>query len=154
MIKREKILPRTVAVLIFLTMMFIWRNSTLDRDASAGESDAVRGWLESFLSYDSAAGAFILKHLRKIAHFLEFGLLGAETCLYSHLIRRSSAFSLAASAIFGLFVAAADETIQIFTGRGASVRDVMLDFSGFLTFGALTEAAMYFLSCLRKKKEC
>ena len=46
-----------------------------------------------------------------------------------------------------LFTAVTDEFIQSFTGRGSSVRDVMLDFSGALTGILLT----VFLSAIIKK---
>ena len=47
-----------------------------------------------------------------------------------HTVRRTVLLAAA-----GMAVGALDETLQVFTGRGAAVTDVLIDFSGFL-FGA------------------
>lgn len=70
-------------------------------------------------------------HIRKLAHFCEFALLGLLLC------QSFKAFSMknwtATGYIFflGLLAAVVDEYIQSFSpGRGSMVKDVLLDFSG------------------------
>ena len=64
-------------------------------------------------------------------------------------IRRT--WSLTAAPFFGcLLTASTDETIQVFTGRGNSVYDVMLDFSGSLTAMGIFFAVV--LICKRVKQ--
>ncbi len=79
--------------------------------------------------------------VRKLAHFTEFALLGLfSTLLLGHLARRLTALRLglrlALTAGFSLLYAISDEVHQIFTNRGPSVIDVLIDFSGAL-FGIL-----------------
>lgn len=74
--------------------------------------------------------------VRKTAHFLEFALLGCLSAILVWLIRTYLDLSLrglltaGAPSLFCLLTAIADETYQIFTNRGASVKDVCIDFCG------------------------
>ena len=80
---------------------------------------------------------------------MEFALLGIEVSLYVALFARKKIFMLASYPL-GLFIALFDETIQIFSGRGSSVRDVWLDFLGFSTLAALVYAITFLVAFLRK----
>ena len=89
--------------------------------------------------------------VRKGAHFSEYALLGGlvVTALYvafSSRVRswyhRAGFMTLAA--LFGLAYAASDELHQKFVQRGASVRDVFIDFVGVLFGIALATG----ISCL------
>ena len=71
--------------------------------------------------------------LRKLAHFGEFALLGLELAGLFFLNRGRSFKSVCLSALCALAAASADETIQLFSGRAAMLKDVLLDFSGALT---------------------
>ncbi|MBQ2960086.1 MAG: VanZ family protein [Oscillospiraceae bacterium] len=136
--KPEKFL---VVVLILLTLAFIWGNSMLDGNASEGLS---RGLLDHIKPLLDALGieSDSDKWLRKLAHFCEFALLGAEFCMYAFL-EKSDSFKkrLPLCAVLAFAVAAIDETIQRFSGRFPHILDVLLDFSGSL-FGII---CMYFL---------
>ncbi|PIC56143.1 VanZ family protein [Sporosarcina sp. P12(2017)] len=69
--------------------------------------------------------------LRKSAHFVLFGLLAAG--IFLSLPSRFPRFLIAS--IITLLLACIDETHQYFTdGRTATIRDVILDMSGALTF--------------------
>ncbi|MDR0898627.1 MAG: VanZ family protein, partial [Oscillospiraceae bacterium] len=63
-------------------------------------------------------------------HAVEFAALGAAAVLLLTALRRVHAHMLLHAAGAVLAVAVADEAIQIFTGRGAMVQDVLLDFAG------------------------
>ncbi len=90
--------------------------------------------------------------VRKLAHFLEFALLGfLSYLLIRHLSRRLPALvpwlrgSIPAG--FCLLYAISDEVHQIFTGRGPAVRDVLIDFSGSLTGILVGVGLVWLLRC-------
>ena len=173
-------------VLIVLSLAFIWGQSMLGREASAGESNAVRDFIYGIIGDDSAIDRFILTYIRKLAHFTEYGVLGVLVTLYRRALppavgenraakgstatggtatgssaadnasedfaarsiaRRRLGFSL----LLGVCVAAIDETIQIFSHRGASVRDVCIDSAGYLTFTLLCTLVLRLAAGLRAR---
>ena len=85
--------------------------------------------------------------LRKGAHFVLFGLLA--TGIYLSLPSRTPRFFIALA--ITLLIACADETHQYFTGgRTATIRDVVLDMSGALTFLSIVHLAIRMIP--RKKR--
>ena len=88
--------------------------------------------------------------LRKMAHMLEFGLLGLW-CLLLLLTWRGGLFIKWAAALgFTLLYAISDEAHQHFVdGRGPSPTDVLIDFSGALIFCTAGLILSLFL-----RKEC
>ena len=127
----ERIEIRWIFLLLAVAVTaFIWQQSTVPAPASTEISDTVRDVVvEAVGGEQTTVGSFVDRFVRKIAHFVEFSLLGL--CIEAYFLRRFGAREIALRGAIGLFVAAADETIQIFTDRGASVLDVLLDFSGF-----------------------
>ncbi len=68
--------------------------------------------------------------VRKLAHMIEFGVLGLEATLF---FNNDSVISRAFKVVgFCFLVAFIDETIQIFSDRGSSIFDVYIDLSGVL----------------------
>ena len=125
--RRRKVL----IVITLLTLCLIWVHSAVGREDSAAES----GWL-----FEHIGGLLRLifgperatEHLlRKLAHFSEFFLLGAEMYLLAAEYKRTGAAASAGVLLRCNFCALIDETIQIFSGRGPEIKDVWLD-----TFGA------------------
>jgi VanZ family protein len=99
--------------------------------------------------------------LRKAAHFIEHGVLGTEMFFLVMIIeknRGSSAksalrpISLLLTLYFGMLVALVDETIQIFSERGYSIKDVWLDISGYATFTLLLFLIITLKRCYGRKK--
>ena len=126
---------KTLTVLIIVTLAVIWGHSLLGREASSEESGFVMKLFAPFLELIVGKGNVTEHLVRKLAHFSEFFVLGAELLLFFALSKsRKNAFLLALS--HSLFTALMDETIQIFSGRGPMIQDVWLDFSG-VTAGAL-----------------
>lgn len=123
-----------LALLVILTLAFIWGNSLLGRDES---QDLSRGLLAEICAALETVGLHIDPEndhwLRKLAHFSEFGLLGMELCVLVLLNRRQSVQSFVNCAFAGLSVAVTDEALQLISDRGSQVQDVLLDFAGFLT---------------------
>ena len=131
---------RILTVLIIATIAFIWIHSMIQTEISAQESGWVMELIRPFLELFVGKGMVTQHMVRKLAHFSEFFLLGAELTLYGMFFAKScrvkdgrrAVVVFLKSALSGLAVAAADEIIQIFAKRGPQVKDVLLDFTGVL----------------------
>ena len=123
-----------LGLLVFLTLAFIWGNSLLPRTES---QEISRGLLAELCAALKHVGLHIDPQndhwLRKLAHFGEFGILGAELGLLLCLNRRQSVQGFVNCAFAGLAVAVTDEALQLISNRGSQVQDVLLDFAGYLT---------------------
>lgn len=127
---------RKTAVLI-LTMLllynlgFIWGNSLVNKTESHDLSVGMLNFLPSFVKDLFPNLEQLVYIARKLAHFTEFACLGGLSCgllATARTVKLHPFFHVWAG---GFFVAAIDETIQIFTGRGSQLQDVWLDFAGF-----------------------
>lgn len=129
-----RLLLRTaLIVLMIATVAFIFYQSSLTTDKSSETSESFKeNVVEPILPSDTPAGSYVQDNIRKIAHFVEFFALGMEIAVYVLLFMPKIRFAVL-SLLVGAAVAACDETIQIFSERGAQVADVLLDFSGFAT---------------------
>lgn len=113
--------------LAVLTTLLIWGNSVVPAAQSSQMSGGLTAWLQEALHLS------LSEHLiRKLGHFCEYALLGAEYALCMAKKRRS-AQSIANCLALGLATAVTDESIQILSGRGPMVSDILLDFCGFIT---------------------
>lgn len=123
-----------LGLLVLLTLAFIWGNSLLPR---TGSQEISRGLLAELCAALEHVGMHLDPQndhwLRKLAHFGEFGMLGAELGLLLCLNRRQSVQGFVNCAFAGLAVAVTDEALQLISNRGSQVQDVLLDFAGFLT---------------------
>ncbi len=132
MTKKNKILIIVLSILTAIMTAFIWNNSTVSAEGSGNLSKSVTEVVCEILG-DSAKENFDLIHyvVRKTAHFTEFCILGTLYMIICTLISGKALSSLVFFPISSvLFSAVIDEYIQSFTGRGSSVKDVMLDFCG------------------------
>ena len=121
---RKQQLRLFLQLLLIVTLCIIWGNSLLSREDSSALSSGLTAWLRSI-------GLPVSNHfVRKSAHFCEFGLLGAELVLLFRLRGGRGFQCLCNSGFAALLAAVTDETIQVFSGRGSQVLDVVLDFSG------------------------
>lgn len=126
-------LCRLIKILIALTLAFIWVNSLMPR----AESQAVsQGLLERIVELFRALGIHISPKsdhfLRKLAHFVEFGILGAEFSLLLHLRDKQGPQGFVNCAFAGLSAAVMDESLQLISNRGSQIQDVLLDFCGYM----------------------
>lgn len=128
---KRKILLTVLSLLLVCNLAFIWGNSLVSRSDSHDLSVGVLGFLPGFIR-DLFPNQEQLVHIvRKMAHFTEFACLGGLSCgllAAARTVKLHPFFHVWAG---GFFVAAIDETIQIFTGRGSQLQDVWLDFAGF-----------------------
>jgi len=132
---------RTVLEIIFisvivLTLLFVFSRSAKSKEESSAESDAVGDVVEEIIPDDAPGKDFVVINIRKIAHFVEFAILGIEIAVYVLLLHKRRLF-IAASYPVGLIFAFLDETVQVFSRRGPSITDVWIDFIGFALFSSL-----------------
>ena len=125
---------------------FIWSNSALSPAESGRRSQMVADFLvrvlRGLLDSRSPLIRFVQANVRKIAHAVEFFVLGSVSVMMLIVLRRIHGHMLLHAVLLVLSVAVADESIQIFSGRGAMVQDVLLDFVGGMV-GILTTLAAY-----------
>lgn len=121
---------RVYVVLIALLTLFIWAQSLLSANQSLDQSDAVGGWLAALLG-DGRIATFLVENIRKVAHFMEFGLLGILWSSFAHARQpRPGSWPL----VPGVLTATIDELIQLGSaGRSAQLTDVLLDCAGYAT---------------------
>ena len=130
--KKRRALSTLLICLCLATVAFIWGNSMLGSKASSNVSNSVLGALDPIIRRFGIVSKDDL-WLRKLAHFTEFGALGAELLFLAAVRRRLGLQAASNSAFAALLVALTDETIQLISGRNSQVLDVLLDFSGALT---------------------
>lgn len=146
----NKISKVILIIFILCTLAFIWGNSLQDASSSLAASERVLEFLKPMLELFLGVGNVTIGFVRKLAHFVEFGLLGCELAMLSLLYKRHGRKDFSICLACGLAVGAVDEIIQIFTGRGAQVKDVLLDFFGAFC-GTAIVFAIWHISCKIKK---
>ena len=130
---KRGILVTFLGLLLLFNLGFIWGNSLVSRSDSHELSVGVLSFLPGFIR-DLFPNQEQLVHIvRKMAHFTEFACLGGLSCGLLTAMRKVKLHPLFHLWAGGFFVAAIDETIQLFTGRGSQLQDVWLDFAGFTT---------------------
>lgn len=130
---------------------FIWRNSLMPASQSAAQSLQVLDVLDSLLEWMGLPVSIGHGLVRKLAHMLEFALLGVlwELALVTRVRGHRSWYSVQCACSLCLLTAMMDETIQVFVpGRGSQVTDVWIDFAGACV-GVLV---MFVLAGYRGKK--
>lgn len=132
------------------TVVFIWSNSL---ESVAVSSEKSSRWLQAltFILEPVLGEGNVTDHLiRKIAHFVEFALLGIWLALFIVVRNRVSLQAVANCLFFGLSVAIIDEALQLLSDRGSQVLDVLLDFAG-VTSGVLFVVSLWWLIARGKK---
>ena len=121
-----------VCLLIAVTLGFIWGNSVKSRSESQLLSLGVLQWIRPLLGMIFSPENVTDHLVRKLAHFTEFGLLGAELIMLTYLLRKLRVCNVLNCLFAGLSAAVIDETVQIFSARGSQAIDVLLDFGGVI----------------------
>lgn len=146
----KKVWAAVFGLLAVATIWFIFSNSM----QGSVESNLQSGWVADFLRPILNPNGWIreevyLKLVRKLAHFVEFGLLGLWLGAAAVNLQIRKKWYLAA--LICLLVACTDETIQSFTGRTNSIKDVCIDFSGAVCGLAFVALIVYFIKRIRGK---
>ena len=161
--KSQLILFITAVITVFL----IFFQSSLNSEDSHKESSAVGDAIEDIVENikppsASAEDQFKINtpFLRKLAHFVEHGILGLEIFFLARMIEKNKGLtsrlplrplSLLLSLYFGMSIALFDETVQIFSARGHSVKDIWIDIFGYSTVTVLLFAIFLLTSVLKSK---
>ena len=100
------------------------------------QSSQLSGWVSALTQLlaqhlDIRLTGDVEHHIRKLAHFCEFALLGLLLCHSFSALGVSNRTATGYILFLALFAAVLDEYIQSFSpGRASRVKDVLLDFSG------------------------
>lgn len=100
------------------------------------QSSQLSGWVTALTQLlaqhlDIRLTCDVEHHIRKLAHFCEFALLGLLLCHSFSALGVSNRTATGYILFLALFAAVLDEYIQSFSpGRACRVTDVLLDFSG------------------------
>lgn len=126
---------------LILNLAFIWGNSLVPGDVSGEISGGIFEIVAGLFAIFGDKGQFVL---RKLAHFSEFTALGF---FLTGLFRNSPCRERTAPPLLlGLAAACMDETLQLFSpGRGSSLIDVWIDFSGVCLGFLLSRLLRYLL---------
>lgn len=150
MLNKRLIIHSVLILLLLLNLAFIFVQSALPREESKETSDKVGEIVGEIIPPETKPGEFVQINLRKIAHFVEFFTLGILSSIYVVFLG-AGARRATLSLCFAPSVALFDETIQIFSGRASSVKDVWIDSAGFFT-AALIFYTVYYLTVLLIRK--
>ncbi len=133
MSNKRKIFALIVAILIALTLCFIFGNSLKPQSESAESSGGLYERLKPV--FDAIVGKDVITHsiFREMAHFGEFFVLGFEFSLLFFVIIPIKNKVKIIVYFIGLIVALIDESLQFLTDRGPEAIDVLIDYSGYLT---------------------
>ena len=140
---------RRYIILFCLILAFIWGNSMLSREASG----AISHFIADVFGGEQGATEEGHHFVRKLAHFSEFAALGATFLLLSGEYTRDKIKRAFSAAFVGIFVPLADETIQIFSGRGPALSDVWIDAAGYAFGTLLTVAVLQIILRAGKNKD-
>ncbi len=159
----------TIALFVLINMIIIFRLSAESKEESGERSTGVVAFFLPILhpeydtlSYNDKLAAMEDTHriVRKMAHFLEYALLGfLFTSLLLYLNRRIRRARVAKWAtwmvppLFCLIYAISDEVHQIFSERGPSVRDVLIDFAGAIAGYLLIHAIVGLVDLAKKRRK-
>lgn len=150
--KQHKVIAVILIILIILTLAFIWGNSLATERKSKEQSQKVLDDVKSALETVVGTGNATNHLIRKLAHFIEYAVLGIVFTLLFALRGRLNKQGIVNCAFIGFLAALTDETIQLFTDRGSQVQDVWLDFIGY-SAGILVTAIVVKLIMRVRKSE-
>lgn len=136
-------------VLSALMLTLIYGQSMLPPQESGALSGSLVMYLKPILDpFDWFRPEEFHYFIRKAGHFTEYTLFSLFFALFCEMADwKNRIFPL----FVCLLVAVSDEFLQSFTGRGSSVRDVVLDYSGSL-FGFIIAWLVHRISCKRRMK--
>jgi VanZ family protein len=112
---------------------FSAENAEKSTQTSAGVIEDV---LDAVLPEDEVTPELVNKlqfPFRKMAHFGEFFILSLEINLLIITIKKYQIKRVWVQLLIGLAVAIVDELLQLLVGRGAMVKDVLIDFGGVVS---------------------
>ena len=154
MSRKRKISIIILSILIFLTLSFIWGNSTVPKVASGqGSSSVFQKFIKPITDFLFGKDNFTHAHFRKTIHAAEFFILSCEIVGLYILINKLKGINYFIIFIFGILVAIIDELIQLISNRGAMVTDVLIDCFGYFLGALLFYFAVYIYKKTKSKRK-
>ena len=144
---------KAILIISAVTLVIIWGHSMMPPSVSSDESGFVLKLLTPFLEIFTGKGNVTEHLVRKLGHFTEYTVFGAELGILSGCITALNSFlKRFGGAIITAFTAAfIDETIQIFSGRGPAITDVWIDIAGAVLGSVIALLIIYSASKRRRK---
>ncbi len=155
MTKKERISLVILVAAVLLMTLFVFSNSMKSREDSGADSSAIVKIVEPVFDAIFGEGHGINVHflVRKAGHLTEFCILGILVLNLARFFEKRYKPRLFGYCLFYvLLVAVLDEFVQIYSGRGSAVSDVLIDLSGALIGFGLT-LAFCTIKNRRKKDE-
>ena len=121
-----------LGIAIGCTLTFIIGNSALTPGESTSQSSTIYLTLKPIIEFFIGSGNFTELVFRKVTHFCEYFILGLEVAMLFAVIRYFKIKFLVLVLFIGLVVAVTDESVQILSGRGPEVLDILIDFGGYV----------------------
>lgn len=128
------------AVFVILAILFIWGQSLLSFDNSVKESQFLLIYVKPYYDAIFGYGALNGYTWRKVAHIIEYFMLGLLTWLFALLLSKLLwnktkfikyvVFSVISTEALCLFVAIVDELIQMTNDRHPQIIDIGYDMLG------------------------
>ena len=137
-----------VLLLILIILAFIFSNSLLNQMESLEESNTVGEFFRPFLEGLFGEEMVTKDFVRKLAHCVEFAALGFATALFCMRKKRVRLQNVSNCVFVCLAAAVTDESIQIFTGRGPMVQDILLDFASAMALFTVTLILGLLIRCI------
>lgn len=141
----RSVLVRSIVTLLFLgCVLFIWHNSMENASVSSARSGKITEMVNEVL--ERSGWETVTEHfIRKLAHFVEYGMEGVLTVLLFVAYCLRPWKRLWAVVCVGIFTASVDELLQFFSaGRSPGFGDVCIDMAGFIS-GTLWMLAVCYL---------
>ena len=149
-----------IAVCVLLIIAFIWGQSLVEFEASVRESQFLLPLIRPFYETIFGAGSLDGYTWRKLAHGIEFFVLGVLSGLLAVLVAKFSkkikfgaksvCVALLISEALCLVVAAVDELLQTTNNRHPQIMDVGIDMIGATCGIALAVLIMLLIVCISK----
>ena len=154
-----------VAVLINMAIIYFFSEESME-DSGTRSTGIVEKLMHLLhpnydsLDWDTQMDIMASTHrlVRKLAHFAEFGLLGFLSAWLVAYVNRRKKWIRAwlewlIPTVFCLLYAISDEVHQIFSNRGASAKDVVIDFAGAVTGILLLRAILGIVRAAKRRRE-
>ena len=151
--KRERTVSLLLISFISLSVAFIFSNSLLPPSESAEQSGWVANFIRMLLPEGNLLGDFIIANIRKIAHAVEFGMLGSFVAAFSATFGAKWQYYHVTSILFGLVIGFLDESLQMCTGRGPMILDVWIDLGGYTALYLIIFTCVAAIRAHRRSKE-
>lgn len=145
MLKMKK---RILMIITIIITAVIFLHSMMSGVNSAAESDTAYRLFDRLTSFLRLPNFFDEFTIRKLAHFIEFAVLGFFLSATVHAYSGRFKNHIYKILFFMLAIPITDEFIQYFSdGRNSQIKDAILDFSGgvfgFLCFWGLSVLALH-----------